>query len=263
MGACSVRRTWRLAAGVIVAFCLIDNVHVAFAHASWFASLAGVHPAAGVSIWKVAQVVLCFAAALVLPVRGDLRAAAANLGLAHPASRSLGIALGITAPAILVLGFTTRAVAETNPEVLFRTAVASAVAEEVLYRGFLFRQLFRNARWPFWLSALTAAIPFAAGHLYQAGGRGIAGFVEVMVVMGAVSGFAAWVFVRWGDNTWLLIGIHGFANLAWALFVGDGATRMYGWLQYAFLIALITPIVTATLVRRHVPSLAETARSTT
>src|SRR6266849_6120360 len=43
-------------------------------------------------------------------------------------------------------------------------------AEEVLFRGYVFGQLYRRARWGFWLSALIPSVLFAFGHAYQASG---------------------------------------------------------------------------------------------
>lgn len=47
---------------------------------------------------------------------------------------------------------------------LFLT-VFSPIVEELEFRGFGFWQLYRRARWPFWLAILPPAILFALGHI--------------------------------------------------------------------------------------------------
>lgn len=246
----AARRSLVLAAAVIIAFALINNVRFAFYRVPWYLQIARASQPVGVTIWKFAQVPLVVIAVMAVH-RARLRVALEELGLRHNVTRSLTTALVATLPALVLVAVTTRGLAPLDAPTLIKTAAGSAVAEELLYRGFLFRQLHRRARWPFWLAALTTALPFAAGHLYQREGRGLAGFGEVMLVMGVASIFLAWVFVSWDDNTWLLIGIHGFANLWWALFVGDDTAKMYGWLTYAFMIALLLPLVWLTVRARN------------
>ena len=247
------RPRWLLALVTLVAFVLIDNVRHVFYRSDAYLRIAHASPAAGVSVWKAAQVVLTVLVVMAT-YRIDVRGAARELGLGPRVGQSLALAFVITLPMLLLVALATRSLApDLNGAVLIRTAVASAVSEELLYRGYLFRQLYRRAGWPFWLAALVNALPFAAGHLYQAEGRGLAGFAEVMAYMSVVAAFTAWVFTRWGDDTWLLIGVHGLANLWWALFVGDDTSRLYGWLQYAVLVALVVPAVLLTLLRRRLP----------
>ena len=155
----------------------------------------------------------------------------------------------------------TRGLAGTPVVALVRSGVASALAEETLYRGYLFRQLYRCAGWPFALAVLVNALPFAIGHLYQAEGRGVAVFLQVMIYMSLVAALAAWIFTRWNDNTWLLIGIHGFANVWWQLLVGSDTSRLYGWLQWAVLGVLLLPLVGLTLLRHRLPLLRPSANS--
>jgi len=44
---------------------------------------------------------------------------------------------------------------------------------------------------------------------------------------GARSGWFAWLFVEWGDNLWIAIGLHWWMNVAWEAF-GMGATAVSG-----------------------------------
>ena len=55
-------------------------------------------------------------------------------------------------------------------------------AEEALFRGYVFRQLYRRARWGFWLAALVPSVLFALVHVYQA--EGLWELVGIMAITG-------------------------------------------------------------------------------
>lgn len=91
------------------------------------------------------------------------------LGLGRPAARSLCAAAGVGAILLLTLPvfvITTGAHATTYPGWLLLLPglfAQGGVAEEVLFRGYLFATIRR--RHPFWRAAVISAGPFVAAHL--------------------------------------------------------------------------------------------------
>jgi membrane protease YdiL (CAAX protease family) len=91
--------------------------------------------------------------------------------------------------------------------------VLAPFAEEVLFRGYLFGQLYRRARWGFWLSALIPSALFALGHAYQAGGPLELAGIFAVTGLGGLLG--CWLFLRWQCNLWTVFGLHCLMNLWW------------------------------------------------
>jgi membrane protease YdiL (CAAX protease family) len=106
-------------------------------------------------------------------------------------------------------------------------AFIAPFAEEVLFRGFMFRQLYRRARLGFWISALLPSALFAAAHLYQS--RNLGEMVGILAVTGLGGIGFCWVFMRWQDNLWAVFGLHALMNLWWEVFAVDD-TALGGWL---------------------------------
>jgi membrane protease YdiL (CAAX protease family) len=102
------------------------------------------------------------------------------------------------------------------------------LAEEVLFRGYMFGQLYRRARWGFWPSALIPSALFALGHAYQASGLGE--LVGTFAVTGLGSLLGCWMYVRWQFNLWAVLGLHCLMNLWWEVF-GVADTALGGWLD--------------------------------
>src|SRR6266704_1265003 len=100
-------------------------------------------------------------------------------------------------------------------------------AEEVLFRGYMFGQLYRRARFGFWLSALIPSMLFALGHGYQA--TGILELVGIFAVTGLGSILGCWLFMRWQYNLWVVFGLHSLMNLWWEVF-GIDDTALGGWI---------------------------------
>lgn len=98
---------------------------------------------------------------------------------------------------------------------------------------------------------MISALPFALDHLYQHTETGLslfAGLAEVVMVIGLLSIFAAWLFVRWKDKIWVLVGFHGLANLWWYLW-GEGQEQIYGWLGNVLRVSTIVLAISITLLK--------------
>lgn len=92
--------------------------------------------------------------------------------------------------------------------------------KEVIFRGFLYGQLFRYAGWGFIPAALPVALCFGYMHLYQGDN-----FMEALSAFGVTavgSIFFSWVYTETHFKLWSNIGLHTFMNMAWVLFPMGG-----------------------------------------
>jgi membrane protease YdiL (CAAX protease family) len=203
------------------------------------------------------EVITCFLAVFITQRLGFKRAAR-ELGIAKPIGRGLAFAAIATLPMLIVFALTSN----VNPNMTFLSVgvlcIISPFAEEVLFRGFLFRQLYQRARLGFWLSALLPSIVFASKHLYQSN--------DTMELLGIVAitgtggiGFC-WFFMKWRYNIWAIFGLHSLMNLWWEVFAVDD-TALGGWLANGARLATVIIAVLLTIYRdkfwRPLPSEAD------
>ena len=122
----------------------------------------------------------------------------------------------------------------------------AAVAEELLYRSFLFGQLFRHGGWGFLPAAMVSALIFGLGHLYQSNDLMTSLGIFGITFLGGL--WFSWLFVEWDYNIWVPMGFHFFMNLSWTVFeVSDNA--LGGWGPNIFRIATI--VLSIYLTQRH------------
>lgn len=157
---------------------------------------------------------------------GTWRRTLEELGLATPAWHGTRLALAATLPMAAMVLTTYRV--RLDPESLFGAAVLGPFAEEVLYRGFLFQQLWHRARWPVWAAALGSALVFALAHhpnldetlvlglLHNNLGERLAVIGPPTLVTVAGGCLFAWVTWRW-QSLWPAIALHGAINFWWDL----------------------------------------------
>lgn len=158
--------------------------------------------------------------------RGTWRDAIADLGLTTPAWHGTRLAIAATLPmaAMVLTSYRVR----LNPESLISAAFLGPLAEEVLYRGFLFQQLWHRARWPVWAAALGSALVFALAHHPNLDETLVLGLLrnelgDRLAVIGpptlvTIAGgcLFAWVTWRW-RSLWPAIALHGAINFWWDL----------------------------------------------
>jgi len=175
-------------------------------------------PAAiAVPTWKVGWVLFCFGGLWVTHRMGP-RAAIAELGLSAPPIRGLGIALLASLPMLAVLLLMSENAMRFVPRTMLLSVLLAALTEEILFRGYLFRQLYRRAGWHFVPAVLATGLLFGLAHIgtaFSGGALELLGVAGITTLGGA---FFSWLFLRWGDNLWVPIGMHLFMNAWWELF---------------------------------------------
>ena len=119
--------------------------------------------------------------------------------------------------------------------------------EELLFRGYLFGQLFKREKWGFVPAALLAAIFFGAGHLYQ--GNTLASLAGVFMFTFTGSLWNSWLYIENDNNLWVPIWLHVFMNMSWIVFQTDVPGAAGNNITNIFRIVTITITVIYTI--RH------------
>ena len=130
----------------------------------------------------------------------------------------MGIALLASLPMLVVLLLVSKNGIRVIPRTMFSGVVLAAVTEEILFRGYLFRQLYRRGGWRLSSAVLVTGVLFGLAHIGTAlhgGALEVLGITGITTLGGA---FFAWLFVRWNYNLWVPIGMHLFLNAWWELF---------------------------------------------
>lgn len=171
-------------------------------------------------LYIACEFVLAFAAVMVM-WRAGLGHAADELGLAQLSVAGCLSCLLAIAAAFAVLLY---AGAKWTPQPfdsLLIFGVVGPFVEEVLFRGFLFRQLRRWAGLPFWMAALLASLLFGAVHFDQ--GDTLAESLMNSGITFAGGLLFCWLVERW-NSIWPGFLIHAGLNLLWSVYtLGDNA----------------------------------------
>ncbi len=211
-----------------------------------------------VVLWVLPTIVL-----LRLLRRESWKDAWSELGLLAPAWTGSGLMLLSTLPmAALPLA---SAFTRFDPASLAAFVVLGPLAEEVLYRGFLFQQLWHRARWPVWAAALGSSIVFALAHHRNLDEQLVLGFLRddlyaSLAVIGppmlaAVAGgcLFAWITWRW-RSLWPAIALHGAVNFWWDISVRVPEVPAAVAQATALAVAVGVTLTWRKSVRRDVPS---------
>lgn len=177
-----------------------------------------------VALWVLPTVLLVMAVR-----RTWLRGALGELGLTTPAWPGVRLAVAATIPMVAIasssFGF------RFHVESLLSAVVLGPFAEEVLYRGFLFQQLWRRARWPVWAAALGSALVFALAHhkdLDEVLALGLLRndltrqmFILGPPILATIAGgcLLAWLTWRW-RSLWPAVALHAAINFWWDIAAG-------------------------------------------
>lgn len=169
-----------------------------------------------------------------------------TLGLATPPWGALAFA---AACSMIVLGGIAVTSSPAPPDRLgidlVRSALLPGIAEELLFRAFLFGFLYRFAGWGFLPAALLSALVFGLEHVYQGGDALEALGIALLTGVGGL--WWAWLLVEWRWNLWVPIAFHVLLNAYWTAF--DVADNALGTgLSIGLRLACIALSVVATIV---------------
>ena len=101
-------------------------------------------------------------------------------------------------------------------ELVLISALLPGFLEEFYYRGFVFGELYKRARWGFFLAAALNGLIFGLAHIWQ--GNALGQTIGVFFVTFAGAAWFAWLYVEWRNKLWLPITLHILMNLYWTLF---------------------------------------------
>ena len=158
-----------------------------------------------VAVANLFQIILSVSA-IVAAHAVKLKGAFGELGLRAPIGRTVAFSFIAALPMLLAFAVPSSINAKMSLLSVGVGCFVAPFAEEVLFRGYMFGQLYRRARWGFWLSALIPSALFAFGHAYQA--SGFWELVEIFVVTGLGSLLGCWIYMRWQFNLWTVFGLH-------------------------------------------------------
>lgn len=133
---------------------------------------------------------------------------------------------------------------------LVREALLPGIAEEILFRAFLFGFLYRFAGWGFLPAALLSSLVFGIEHVYQ--GRDAMEALGVAVLTGVGGVWWSWLLVEWRWNLWVPIAFHVLLNGYWTAFdVADNAVGSVMDVVVKLACIAISVLLTVALARRR------------
>lgn len=197
---------------------------------------------------NIIQIILCFLSIAVAHHFG-FKKSAEKLGLLSPFKRAMVFALIASLPMLVDFALTSKINSKISILTIGVGCFLAPLAEEVLFRGFMFRQLYQYARLGFWLSALIPSVLFALGHLYQSNDFGE--LVGIFLITGLGSLLACWIFLRWLNNLWMVLGLHSLMNLWWEIFAIDD-TALGGWIANIARLLTIALAITLTIFKDRI-----------
>jgi hypothetical protein len=198
------------------------------------------------SLDKTGEVLLC-CLAIYLLYRTGFPAIFRELGLAASVLKGLGLGLAASSPTLVGFALTRKIPSGlVAPDLLFFT-VFSPIVEELVFRGFGFWQLYRRARWPFWLAILPPAFLFGLGHIEK--GNDWKEMAGIFLVTGTGSAVFSWLLKEW-QNLWIPIGLHICMNLWWEVF-SVAKTALGGWFPFALQTSSILLAIVLTIVAKR------------
>lgn len=188
--------------------------------------------------WGIAIALLIGTAAILIEwliTRRSLRDTIRDLGLRRPNTRALLVTIGLCVVLLLVLpvyGLVTGTpirLVENWPLLAIGIFAQAGIAEETIFRGFLFRHC-REGR-SFWRAAVLAAVPFVLVHLVL--------FLTMEPVLAATALLVslsltfpfAWLFEQAGNSIWPPAILHAVVQGAIKLVdLGDGPQMAIVWM---------------------------------
>jgi len=176
---------------------------------------------------KVVIMLLCSGALWFLH-RGGIGNILREMRLDNVSSRGVIIMSVCTLPMLIGFALTRRLDPNLNlAEIAFRDFF-SPMVEEIHVRGFAFLQLYRRARWPFWLAAMPQALLAAFSHIEQ--GDTFRDRCEIFFLIFSGALIFSWLLKKW-DSLWVPFVLHALMNLWWDLF-SVSRNILGGWFPF-------------------------------
>jgi membrane protease YdiL (CAAX protease family) len=142
----------------------------------------------------------------------------AKMGLTAPIFQAILFTLICTLP--MLLGYMLKYhLTNIGWNTIVINSISSAFFEEIIFRGFLFGQLYRYTKLGFLPAIFCSSLLFGIAHLYQS-----TGIVELLLIFAITflgSILFSWMYAEWSFNLWIPIFLHCFMNLFWLIFSVD------------------------------------------
>lgn len=201
-----------------------------------------------VGVFNVFQIASCIGA--IMGAHGaHLRRAAEELGLCASFKRAAVFSFIAALPMLLTFALAS----PVNPNMTILSVTVGCFlapfAEELLFRGYMFGQLYRRARWGFWLSAIIPSALFALGHVYQT--HDPLELLGIFAVTGLGGLGGCWLYLRWNGNLWIVFCLHALMNLWWEVF-GVADTALGGWIANGARLATVTLATLLTIYKNRI-----------
>lgn len=233
---------------VALAFLVLDNLRDIFQMipvlSDVYAALREVQPTQyfTADIFSVLQVV--FAVAIVMGIKKtfDYKAGLSELGLSSSIPEGLVFGLLAVLPLWVVFAFAFPLQTGISWDAVFFLALLSPIAEEVVFRGFAFRQLRDRLGFGFWTSSLSVAVVFGLVHLGM--NQDLMDSVMVFLITALGSVVFSWTFEKSNFNLWYPIALHSLMNLSRNIFEVGVDSAYAGFLPTVMqLVTVVTVVV--------------------
>jgi membrane protease YdiL (CAAX protease family) len=239
---------WFVASVALVVFALANASGDLLALIPGYREFVGSWPDTVRWLWQPFRWAMLIAVGLAVVHRLPLWRAGRELGFRRPILVPLVFCVVCSAPMTIVPLFFAPLRELVLIDLLFAAGVW-VIAEEVLYRGYCFRQLHRRAGWNLWIAAAATGVVFGLVHLGNAEIHSLplAEQVPSIALIAAGGLVFAWLFAAWGDNIWVPTFIHGLMNLGWELYAIDEHPAA-GWLVITLRVAVVVLAITGTVL---------------
>lgn len=175
-----------------------------------------------------------------------------SLGLNRHLLKGLGFAAVCCSPLLIGAPVVGNFDHHLSFDTFLRNVILAAFLEELIYRGFLFGQLFRYGKIGFIWAVIIPALLFGMGHLYQGHSLMSSLMAFGVTTLGAL--YFSWVYVECDYNLWVPIGLHMFMNFCWIAFPMEGNVNAVG-AMIPNILRFISIALTVTLIviskRKH------------
>ncbi|HZH39170.1 MAG TPA: CPBP family intramembrane glutamic endopeptidase [Bacillales bacterium] len=168
-----------------------------------------------------------------------------KLGLSKNLFTGIAFAFLTTLPMLVAYGFKFSLNKELSINTIIINTISAAFFEEIIYRAFLFGQLYQYTRLGFLPSVFLGSLLFGTAHLYQSTDLNELIGIFSITFLGSV--LFSWVYAEWRFNLWTAIFLHCLMNLYWLIFNVD-ANALGGTYANSFRFAVVFLAIFGTIL---------------